>query len=157
MQDRRARAQTGREPVPNFRVATHPPWYRQGRQCILTEQKRFIADSWGAAKVTRASSSGPISRIRRRLEARACQTRMVRLPSTRLFPQIRDETIFSACAVGIDGTVARRKTRLSGKAALPGSGASRRRGRRRYRGRGASRLLFRASYRGAWFGIVGGS
>ncbi len=54
----------------------------------------FIADLWEAAKVTRASSSGPISRICRRLEAKARQTRMVWLPSTRLFPQIRDEPLF---------------------------------------------------------------
>ena len=55
----------------------------------------FIADLWGAAMVTRASSSGPISRICRRPEAKACQTRMVWLPSTRIFPQIRDEPFSS--------------------------------------------------------------
>ena len=54
-------------------------------------QKWFIVDLWEAAKATRASSSGPISRICRRLEDKASQTRMVWSPSTRLFPQIRDE------------------------------------------------------------------
>ncbi len=58
---------------------------------VLRKKGWFIADLWGSEKVTRASSSGPISRICRRLESETCQTRMVWLPSTRLFPQIRDE------------------------------------------------------------------
>ncbi len=55
--------------------------YRQNRESF-----RFIADLWGVVKVTRASSSGPISRICHRLEAWEGQTRMVWLPSTRTFP-----------------------------------------------------------------------
>ena len=39
------------------------------------KHKRFIADLWEAAKVTRASSSGPILRICRRFEAESSQTR----------------------------------------------------------------------------------
>ncbi len=46
---------------------------------------------WGAVKATRASSSGSTSRRCRRSKAKACQTRMVWLPSTRLFPKIHDE------------------------------------------------------------------
>ena len=74
-----------------------------------TKIKWFIADLWekvrgrppfeGASKVTRASSSGPMPRschsfeatTRRTREATTRQTRMVWLPSRRLFPQFRDE------------------------------------------------------------------
>ncbi len=74
----------------------------------LTHHFRFIADLWGVAKVARASSSGPISRICRRLESRAGQTRMVWLPSTSFFPQIRDEPHFPGCM----GAIRSKKRRI---------------------------------------------
>ncbi len=73
------------------------------RRCLV-ETKRFIADLRGAVRVTRASSSGPIPRICRRLEARAGQTRMVWLPSTRHFTQLRDEPTKNAPENAISAT-----------------------------------------------------
>ena len=64
-------------------VQTNVP--HQGRENAV--HRGFV----GAVKVTRASSSGPTYRRGRCSEAKACQTRMVWLPSTRLFSQIRDE------------------------------------------------------------------
>ena len=67
------------------------PKVRDDETCCYL--RGFIADLWGAVKVARASSSGLISRMCRPLETEACQTRMVWLPSTLLFPRIRDEPL----------------------------------------------------------------
>ena len=87
---------------PNLRIATppnpsQPEYIRALRELrgVMSTDFGFVFDLWGAQKVARASSSGLVLRICRCLGAKARQTRRVWLPSTRLFPQIRDEPNFT--------------------------------------------------------------